>query len=88
MAAETVYVPLLDEGVDVWRPVQAEPLGDGLFRLIAPPGYDPEIEAWAFLPGAIVRCFRRNLSEGPALVAVEAVTSPGNVSESWDDRAP
>jgi hypothetical protein len=82
MATETVYVPLLNEGVEVWRPVEAEPLGDGLFRLIAPRGYDPEIETWAFLPGAVVRCLQRNLSEGPALVAVEAVKSAGQVSQA------
>jgi hypothetical protein len=29
MGAETIYVELLDEGVDVWRPVEAEPLGTG-----------------------------------------------------------
>jgi len=73
---------LLDEGVDVWRPVDAEPLGDGRFRLIAPLNYDPEIETWAFLPGVVVRRLQRNLSEGPALVAVEEVTSPGPASQS------
>jgi hypothetical protein len=82
MATETVYVALLEEGVDVWRPVDAEPLGDGRFRLIAPPDYDAETETWAFLPGTVVWCFERLLSEGPALVAVGEVTSPGGASQS------
>jgi hypothetical protein len=31
------------------------PLGDGLYKLLEPVGYDPEDELWQFLPGAIVR---------------------------------
>ena len=29
----TVYVKLLDEGVDAWRPVKAMALADGTYRL-------------------------------------------------------
>ena len=29
----TVYIPLLDDGVNVWRPVQAEHVGGDLYRL-------------------------------------------------------
>jgi len=29
-----VYVRLLDEGTDVWRPVRATALPDGTFRLL------------------------------------------------------
>jgi hypothetical protein len=28
----TIFVALLHEGTDVWRPVQARPLGENLFR--------------------------------------------------------
>lgn len=73
VATETIYVELLDEGVDVWRPVDAEPLGDGRYRLLPPSDYDPEIETWAFLPGTVVRREARRLSEGTVLVAVEDV---------------
>ena len=51
----TIYVALLDEGTDVWRPVQALPVGDDKFVLIRPYDYDDEDETWEFLPGAIVR---------------------------------
>ena len=71
MTTETIYVELLDEGVDVWRPVDAEPLGDGRYRLLGAPDYDPEIETWVFPPGTVVQCEARYLSGGPALVAVE-----------------
>jgi len=30
----SVFVALLDQGVDVWRPVQARPLAAGLFRIV------------------------------------------------------
>ena len=66
----TVYVKLLDEGVDVWRPVTAEVLRDGTYRLEPTEGYDPEDEQWEFLPGSVVRCEVRRLSGGSVLAAV------------------
>ena len=71
MSTRTVFVELLDEGTAVRRPVEAEELGDGRYRLLPTDGYDPELETWAFLPGAVVRCEKRRLSSGPALVAIE-----------------
>ena len=41
----TVYIPLTDEGVNVWRPVQAEHVGGDLYRLTGQP---PDGETWAF----------------------------------------
>jgi hypothetical protein len=49
-----VYVRLLDEGVDVWRPVPAVDLGDGRYELAATEDYDPTIETWEFVPGSVV----------------------------------
>jgi hypothetical protein len=67
----TVYVSLLDEGVDVWRPVSAEQVGEDTYRIIgeAP---DPDDEKWEFLPGQLVRCRMQQLYEGEFLVAYEA----------------
>lgn len=67
-----IFVALLDEGVDVWRPVEAERLSGDLFR-IAPQPYDAEIERWAFPPGAVVRCDLLELSGQRVLAAREAV---------------
>jgi hypothetical protein len=67
----TVYVHLPEEAVDAWRPVEAIEEGDTIYRLDSSAA--PEGEAWEFPPGARVRCEVRELSDGPALVAVELV---------------
>src|ERR1700730_11871856 len=50
-----VYVRLLDEGTDVWRPVRATALPDGTFRLLEPEGYDPNAQRGEFPPLTKVR---------------------------------
>ena len=72
---ETIYVALLDEGVDVWRPVQASRRIGETFEIVSK-NDDPEDEHWQFPSGALVRCEERELSGGPCLVAVELVTAP------------
>lgn len=57
----TVFVPLRDEGVDVWRPVDAEHLSESRYRILGPV---PDDEHWTFEPGAIVRCAWRTFAEG------------------------
>lgn len=57
-----VYVELLEEGTDTWRPTQAVDLGNGAYKLLATPDYDPENEIWAFLPGSIVKCRKSDMS--------------------------
>lgn len=76
MASDTkiIYVQLLDEGTDVWRPTEGHALGNNLFRLLPTANYDPEIEAWEFLPGAVVRCEEKALSTGIELVAVQQIS--------------
>lgn len=64
----TVYVALLNEGVDVWRPVEGLAV-DGGYQLIAPHDYDPSLEDWAYPPGSNVRCEMKQLSGGNVLVA-------------------
>lgn len=64
----TIYVALKDEGVDVWRPVEAVSEGERVYRLAGAAA--PADETWEFPPGSRVRCEWRDLSEGRALVAV------------------
>ena len=65
---EKIYMALLDEGIDVWRPIDAERLGPDIFRVIGPV---PDGETWAFQPGEVVRCQKRKLSDGTHEVATE-----------------
>lgn len=68
----TVYVYLLAEDVDVWRPVAAESLGNGVYRLS---GSIPDGEVWQFQPGELVSCEMRQLSDGQCLTAITSVNS-------------
>ena len=64
----TVYVALIGEGVDVWRPVAARELTPGAYLL---EGTVPSDETWEFLPGQLVECEPRSFPEGESgLVAV------------------
>jgi hypothetical protein len=66
-----VYVALLDEGVEVWRPVDAAQVAGDEYKLSGP---IPEGEVWEFQPDEVVRCRERMFSDGTiALVAVARV---------------
>ncbi len=58
---QTIYIALLDEGAEVWRPAEAEALPGGLFRILGPV---PEEENWEFPPGSLVRCREKRFSDG------------------------
>lgn len=78
MIIEEIYVYLLDEGTDMWRPAQALRLNDGVYCLLWTPSYDPEDERWEFVPGTVVRGQVRTLhgrgnAPHESLVAVAAV---------------
>ena len=63
-----LYIALLDEAVDCWRPVAAEDLGSGLFRLV---GAVPEGEVWEYQPGEVVNARERVFADGErGLVAI------------------
>jgi hypothetical protein len=68
-----VYVRLLDEGTDVWRPTPAIPQADGSFTIGEPEDYDPETESWEFPPQTRVRCVRRKFAGGDESLAAVAV---------------
>ncbi len=70
-----VYVALLGEGVDVWRPVRAEHLGGNIYRISAQP-YDSEVESWQFQPGDTVVCELIDSNEGRILAAIRKVDHP------------
>lgn len=67
-----LYVRLLNEGTDVFRPTQAIDMGNGLFKILATPDYDPDDEEWEFLPGTTVRSEPRINEIGRFLIAIRA----------------
>ena len=68
MGKTKIFVKLLDENIDCWRPVEAIAEHHDCY-LIVGPDEDQELERWEFHVGEVVRC----KSEGGELVAVELV---------------
>ena len=64
----TIYVTLTGEGLNMLRSVEAEHLGRDYYRIVEA---TPEGETWQFQTGQVVRCKKRNLSSGKAMVAIE-----------------
>jgi hypothetical protein len=62
----TIYMPLLDEGTDVWRPVRASRDGD-VFTVLGPM---PEEETWQFPPDSRVLCARKDFAQRQELIAI------------------
>jgi hypothetical protein len=65
----TVYVELLEEGVQVWRPVSAIHEGGCIYRLPLMLAREMAGEVWAFAPGSLVHCEMRDFSDSAGLVA-------------------
>jgi hypothetical protein len=66
-----IFVELLEEGTACWRPVEAEYLGNELYRIV---GEKAENEVWAFSAGDVVKCKLKEFQEGsPELVAHERI---------------
>lgn len=63
-----IYVRLIGEDVEVWRPVRAEVLADSSYRIADQP-YDRDTETWEFEPGDRVACRQIESSDGLILVA-------------------
>jgi hypothetical protein len=67
---EQIYVRLLNEGVEVWRPVQAVRDGTGSFMIVGPVP-QPEGETWEFPLGALVMCQSRRFGDNSEGLAAE-----------------
>jgi hypothetical protein len=64
-----IYMPLVGEGTDCWRPVRAVQVAPDIFEVV---DHIPAGESWAFAPGARLRCREHVLSSGePGLEAFE-----------------
>jgi hypothetical protein len=66
---QTIYVALLNDGIDAWRPVSAKVLSEHQFEIL---GIVPPDEEWQFTPGTHVRCKETVFADGKTgLVAYE-----------------
>jgi len=63
-----IYVLLPEEPVTVWRPVEAEYLGENAYRILSQP-YDATEERWEFVPGDEVICEQTRTHDGSILAA-------------------
>jgi hypothetical protein len=61
----TLYLKLRNEGTDVWRPVEAEPVAANLYRILSHP---VEHEDWPVTQNEIVECENQILSGEECLV--------------------
>lgn len=71
----TVFVRLLGEGTEGFRPTKAFLMGGHMAKLLAVDGQDPEDEAWEFRPDAIVRFERRTRDGAKENVAIALPSS-------------
>jgi hypothetical protein len=78
---EQIYVPLLDEGLRVWRPVPAEKISDDTYVISTE--LDPTTleEEWEFPPGSTVICQPKKTAEGTVVAAVR-LASVGSAHRS------
>ncbi len=63
----TIYMPLLNEGTEVWRPVEATHLSFDLYRVN---DRMPDDEEWAYAPGDTVRCELTIFKEGMSRMTI------------------
>ena len=70
----TIYVRLLNEGTDVWRPVEARLLNesDHIYEITPLLDYHSLDEEWQFLPGSRVKCGYETHDGEEILVAQES----------------
>ena len=69
----TIYIRLLNEGIDVWRPAEARLLNerDHIYEIAPLSDYHSLDEEWQFLPGSRVRCGYETHNGESILVAQE-----------------
>ena len=65
-----IWIYLLGEGTDVWRPVQAVHVNGDVYRIVSL-NPDPEQETWEFNSKELVRCKKCKLDGNSCLVAYE-----------------
>lgn len=75
----TIYVRLLGEGVQVYRPVSSLQITSNVYVIGGYEAYDPEDEEWEFIPGTLVVVEERVFEGEAILVAIASPHSPRRV---------
>jgi hypothetical protein len=70
---EIIYIKLLDEVIDVWRPTMGIQIDDFIFLVLPTEKYESLDEEWEFPPGTRVRCRKKMINGHPSFVAFEEV---------------
>src|SRR5438552_6999989 len=65
----TIYMPLIGEGIECWRPVRAVPVSADIFEVA---NKLSENESWAFAPFFRVRCRNKVFADGQTGLVVFA----------------
>ena len=58
-----IYVRLLREKLEIWRPVEAMKLGKNTYKIISP-NPEPKLEKWEYKKGDVVQCEKKIFSDG------------------------
>jgi hypothetical protein len=66
-----IYVRIPEDSAS--RPVQADIVGNNLYRILPTSDYDPEDAEWEFPPGSVVRCEKREYNGKRYLQAIEKI---------------
>jgi hypothetical protein len=72
---KTIYMPLLKEGTDCWRPVRAAQITDDVFEIAEEV---PEDETWSFAAFSRVRCRDKVFADGRSGLAIFAYAIESN----------
>jgi hypothetical protein len=80
MSFETIHIPLLEEGTNVWRPASAERLSESIFRILGP---IPEGESWAFGPGEQVVVKNHVFADGTSRLVADRLAYEESPFHEW-----
>jgi hypothetical protein len=65
-----IYVDVMGQGISFLRSVRAQHVARDIYRIV---DVMPADETWRYEPGQTVRCRKKKLSSGKALVAFEEI---------------
>lgn len=68
----TIYVRLLGEDIEVWRPVQAEKINESIYKILSEENV-PAGEDWEFQHGSLVEVVEKKSDHEVILTAISLV---------------